>query len=365
LHPRLREPDHGRLERVRIVLLEDDFDMGPSGAEAWDQPTRAWAGPSANAGVGQYGVVQIRPFNAADAEAAADLVRPLQPAILVTPQWFMHRHKSEPERGRRRSWLAVEGGEAVGFATAGFKWEGPSGVGRFWIGVRPDRRERGVGTSLFELAEGHFREQGGRRLTVEVDDDPAGMRFVEALSFERVGAEVVWSLDPAGADLAELDTLRAEVAGAGFELTTLRPMAARRDDLAAFYEAAGAWSPGGDDANRVTAEELWRVVFERPDLTWDGSFVILDEHERLVSLASLVVDPGTGRGEHEWTATLPELRGRRFALLCKLAAIRWARESGLRELVTANEADNVPMLTLNERLGYRRLYEQVELERDL
>jgi RimJ/RimL family protein N-acetyltransferase len=59
------------------------------------------------------------------------------------------------------------------------------------------------------------------------------------------------------------------------------------------------------------------------------------------------------------------LRGRRLALLVKLASIRWARDVGIREIVTANDDDNVPMLTLNQRLGYRRLYPQVELARAL
>ena len=119
------------------------------------------------------------------------------------------------------------------------------------------------------------------------------------------------------------------------------------------------------EANRITAEELWRYIFERPDLSWDGSFVVLDERGLLVSLASLVVDPERGRAENDWTATLPELRGRRLALLAKLASIRWAREAGIREIVTANDENNVPMLTLNRRLGYRRLYAQVELARAL
>jgi GNAT superfamily N-acetyltransferase len=314
--------------------------------------------------VGQYGFVQIRPFEAADAPATAELVQPLQPGILVTPGYLAHRERAEPERAQRSSWLVVEDGDAVGFATSAVKWDEPGAVGRFWIGVRPDRRERGIGAALYDLAEGHARTAGVQRLTVEVDDDPAGRRFVEARGFERISAEIVSSLDPGLADLRELDGLLAATSAAGFELRTLRAMTSRQDDLGAFYDAAGAWPPGGGEGNRITAEDLWRYIFERPDLSWDGSFVILDERARLVSLASLVVDHAAGRAENDWTATLPELRGRRLALLAKLATIRWARDTGIRKLVTANDDDNVPMLTLNERLGYRRLYPQVELARE-
>jgi len=320
---------------------------------------------AADAIVGQYGEVQIRPFEAADAPVAAELVRPLQPGILVTPAYLAHRERAEPEPAQRRSWLAVESGDVLGFATSAVKWDEPGAVGRFWIGVRPDRRKQGVGAALYDLAERQARAARVQRLTVEVDDDPDGLRFVEARGFERLSAEIVSSLDPRLADLGELDGLLAETSAAGFELTTLQAMAGRRDDLAAFYEAAGAWPPGGCEGNRITAEDLWRYIFERPELSWEGSFVVLDECGRLVSLASLVVDPAQGRAENDWTATLPELRGRRLALLVKLASIRWARESGIREIVTANDEDNVPMLTLNRRLGYRRLYAQVELSRAL
>ena len=306
--------------------------------------------------------MEIRPFEAADAESAAQLTRPLQPAIVVTAGYLAHREHAEPERTRRRSWLAIESGEPLGFATSWVKWDEPGAVGRFWIGVRPERRRRGVGAALYEEAERHAHGLGIQRLTVEVDDDPAGRRFVESRGFEPISAEIVSSLDPESADLGELDALVASAESAGFRLATLRQFAGGQNEVADFYEAAGAWSPGG---GRITPEELWRLIFERPDLSWDGSFVIVDERGRLVSLASLVVDDAMPRAENDWTATLPELRGRRHALLVKLATIRWARDAGIREIVTANDEDNVAMLTLNERLGYRRLFAQVELAREL
>jgi len=306
--------------------------------------------------------VEIRPFEAADARSTAELTRPLQPAVVVTAGYLAHRETAEPERTRRRSWLAVEGDEPLGFATSYAKWDEPGAVGRFWIGVRPDRRRRGIGTALYEEAERHARALGVQRLTVEVDDDPAGRRFVEARGFEPVSAEIVSSLDPESADLDELDALVVSAESAGLRLATLHEMVGWQDEVAAFYEDAGAWAPGG---SRITTEELWRLIFERPDVSWDGSFVILDGRGRPVSLASLVVDDVIPRAENDWTATRPELRGRKHALLVKLATIRWARGAGIREIVTANDDDNVPMLTLNERLGYRQLYAQVELAREL
>ena len=46
-------------------------------------------------------------------------------------------------------------------------------------------------------------------------------------------------------------------------------------------------------------------------------------------------------------------RGKGYALLAKLGVIRAARAAGLRALGTANDYENLPMLAVNRRLGYR------------
>ena len=53
------------------------------------------------------------------------------------------------------------------------------------------------------------------------------------------------------------------------------------------------------------------------------------------------------------TGVLPAYRGRGIALALKLLAIRAARQDGVRYLRTNNDAENVPMLAVNCRLGYR------------
>jgi RimJ/RimL family protein N-acetyltransferase len=81
-----------------------------------------------------------------------------------------------------------------------------------------------------------------------------------------------------------------------------------------------------------------------------------------VSLSWLLVDHERRRAENEWTATLPELRGRGLARLAKSATIRWAADRGLTEILTGNDPDNVPMRELNRRLGYVELFVRRDLE---
>ena len=308
--------------------------------------------------------VAIRPFERKQAAEAAELLRTLQPAILHTAESVVHRQSSEPERARRRSWVAVENGQTVGWATASFRWASGPASGRLWVGVPPDRRGRGIGSALYERAERHLVEHGARKLEAEVHGDPAGARFVAARGFDATKAEVMYGLDPRKADVSEFASLEEQTASAGFELKPLREVSSAARELFHFYGDAGAWMPFSAPENRVSFEEWRREILENPLLDRDASFVVV-QSGRPVSLAWLLVDRDRRRAEHEWTATLPELRQRGLARFAKLATIGWATENEIDEIVTGSDRDNVAMRTLNQRLGYRELYVVEELEREI
>jgi GNAT superfamily N-acetyltransferase len=307
---------------------------------------------------------EIRPFEVGDAAKVAELLHELQPAIVYTAESVVHRQTSEPERARRRGWVASESGEIVGWATASFRWGSGPANGRLWVGVDGQRRRHGIGSLLYEQAERHLVEHGAQALVAEVHGDDAGARFLTARGFAPAKAEVMSALDPGKADVSEFASLRQQTAAAGFELKLLREVASSARELFLFYGEAGAWLPFSDAQNRVSFEEWRNEILENPLLDGDGSFVVL-QHERPVALAWLLVDRERRRAEHEWTATLPELRQRGLARLAKLATIRWAAANAIAEIVTGSDRDNVAMRTLNQRLGYRELYVLEEFQREL
>jgi GNAT superfamily N-acetyltransferase len=271
-----------------------------------------------------------------------------------TAESLVWRQFSEPARSRRRSWVAVEGGEVAGFATAHMDWyAGEAGKARLWVGVRHDRRRRGIGSALWEVAVEHLRD--ARRHTVEVDDDADGLAFVERRGFTQYDSEVMSRLDP-----REVSPEAKPVDG--YRVLPLRDVGDRERDLYDFYGAAGGIPPS-DPENHVTFEEWQRFILGNPLLDQGGSVVVLDGDKRIVSLAWLFVDRERGRAENEWTATLPQLRGQGLARLAKFATIRWASENGIAEIVTGNGPDNLPMRELNRRLGYEELFVRRDLER--
>jgi GNAT superfamily N-acetyltransferase len=296
----------------------------------------------------------IRELRKRDAEAVARLLIAIIPDRVVTPRTVWHRASRAIERERRRDWVAEAGGEIVGCAQAGFEWSVPTpGKGYFWIGVHPDRRGRGIGSALYATAHEYLLAEGAARLRTWVDADPGGERFVRKLGFEPRSVDRVSEVDPGNVDVSDLPRLEAR----GFGLAPLADVRGRVHDLYEICAAGERDMPSEEPETELDIESWKRDEFELPDLSDEGSFVALDG-ERPVSLAFVTVDPKRRIAYNQMTATLPEYRRRGLALMVKLAAARWAAEAGIDRLLTENDAENVGMLAINDRLGYRPLYEQ-------
>ena len=281
--------------------------------------------------------------------AVVRLALELNPHQVLTERGLLHELEFPLQRERRRDWVAVEGGEVVGHAEAGFEWAVPTpGKGRLWIDVARDHRGRGIGSQLFETAVAYLRLEDAWRLESYVPGDPAGSEFLTKRGFALSGRNRASGLD--------LRTASAPVpAVPGFGLATLGETRDRAHELHAICQEGEIDMPSDEPETEVDFESWCRDEFEYPDISDEGSFVVL-EGERPVSLAFVTVDLERGLGYNSMTATLRTHRRRGLALLAKAAAVRWAQEAGLERLVTENDEGNEGMLAINERLGYTPLY---------
>ncbi|HUI37148.1 MAG TPA: GNAT family N-acetyltransferase [Gaiellaceae bacterium] len=128
--------------------------------------------------------------------------------------------------------------------------------------------------------------------------------------------------------------------------------------LFALELSLSADEPGEDEPRQLTFEEWREDLFDGPDLTREGSFTVVSAGEP-VAYAGLSVDPSTGRGRNEGTATAAAHRDRGLATLAKLPQLRWAAANGIDRVVTDNDKRNAPMLAINRRLGYEPFTERL------
>ena len=287
----------------------------------------------------------IRELRREDAEPVARLAVVVNPHRIETADLTWQRASTAPQRTHRRDWVAELDGEIVGHAYAGLQSSIPD-KGRFWIGVHPEHRGTGIGSELYSAIEAHLRAAGSSRLHTWVDADPAGERFVRQRGFELESVDRVLAVDPRAVGLSRL----AEPRPNGLRVATLAETLDRVEALFELCRTSEIELPG--DLQEWQWDEL-----EHPNLSREGSFVALDG-EKPVSLGFLTVDPARRLAYNLLTATLPDYRRHGLALLVKLASIRWAAANGIERIVTESDSENFGMLTLNERLGYRPLYDQ-------
>ena len=287
----------------------------------------------------------IREATLDDAAAVARLSTLVYPAELATERGLRHWWSSMPARARRRMWAAEDDGELVGFAAALLSpTSADAGAAIANAYVHPERRRRGVGAALWDAVEGHLARIGARHVNSFGLDEEPSRRFMGARGFEVTYVQRMSRLD--------LSTLGPPPAPpAGVELVPYTSL----DDPRLVYE--------------LEVEALRDVPVDQPfdDVRWDDWFERwwrnpeLDAESSLLALVSgepaafttLVSDAESGRATSGMTGTAQRFRGRGLALLVKHHALARAAARGIAEATTENDEQNVPMLKVNERLGYR------------
>lgn len=307
----------------------------------------------------------IRPFREDDADAVAALLDQDRIPEGVTGDGIRHWLESQPERGRAAVWVADEDGVIAGWARARLRWATRAeGVGEVTVFVSPPLRRRGLGAELYDRAHAHLVDVGARLLESWTTDDP-GERFLVARGFRLARQQMILQLDLAAADLSELDRLREERQAEGYEVVPLAALLDRPEELYALDANATADVPGTFSEDDVRLEDWLEEMLGHPQLTPDGSFLVLTG-ERPVAYSFLHVAPRSRVAANEMTGTDPEHRRKGLARLAKLAGIGWARDQGYSVIRTHCDQDNTGMLHLNRTLGYEQVgTETVYLREDL
>jgi GNAT superfamily N-acetyltransferase len=205
--------------------------------------------------------------------------------------------------------------------------------------VHPHARRRGVGTLLLRECLAFVEELGFGRVSGQVTD-PGSKEFAERFGFVDTDCQVeqVRRLD---GDIG-LDPLPH-----GVEVATI---AERPDLLGAAYPLArdeGYTDLALEGSISIPLDEWLHDEATLPE----GSFVALADGE-IVGYSGLMAHDNEGVAEDGLTVVAREWRRRGLGKALKQRELAWAKEAGLREVVTWTQRGNDGMRAVNERLGY-------------
>ena len=236
--------------------------------------------------------------------------------------------------------IAQLGGEPAG---CGFVDPWPEDLARAHLVVVPALRQRGIGSVL--LAELGRRAQVAGRLELEgevVQSDVESQNYLERRGYRVVGGEKVVALD-----LVALEPEPA-VVPVGVEIVALADHPEFAEALYAVGIEAAADIPGnpGD-----LSYEQWRgIELDRPTRRRDLLFVAIASGE---PVGYVSMDEYGRDGYNGLTAVRRAWRRRGVATALKRTQIAAAKRAGFERLITGSEERNLPMRTLNAKLGYR------------
>jgi GNAT superfamily N-acetyltransferase len=296
----------------------------------------------------------IREARETDAVAIVRLTADANPNMVVTPESWLHRRRTEPARVRALHLVAEVDGKVVARAQAGLNAHTTTpGAAYGGVIVDPAYRRRGIGSTLLERLERHLAALEAATWTTTIFENDDGLAFARRYGFRDERFAVASTVDPRTVALP----LPQRVA--------VLPASRLGPEAVFEIDSAGALDEPLPNPPAPMPFAEWRAeLWDEPSFTVDGSFVAVVDGTP-AAIALLFVAPELGRAVNAFTATLPQFRGRGLALAAKIATMRWAAANGITRVSTANDDTNAAMLAINARLGYEPLGGLLTMRREL
>ena len=315
----------------------------------------------------------LREFRESECNALARLLSTVDPDDPVSAESLRHLFESFRESSNLYN-LVVEdrrSGELVGNGAL-FHVSTDSDPATLWIegSVLPARQRQGIGSHLYDAlaAEARGRKATGLRCRVW-ENSVSGRAFLAKRAFHE--RRRIWRsrLEVSSADTTPLAALNRSLADQGIEITTLsREGASDLGVLRRIYEldsATGRDVPRDGGFSPFRFEEF-RQFFLGGENFLPDAWILAKYGNQYVGISWGAREPAQPQVlQQNYTGVRPEFRRRKVALALKLGLVEFAKRNGFTRIETSNDSLNQPMWTLNQALGFQKLREQIQLDRDL
>ncbi|MDQ2952771.1 MAG: GNAT family N-acetyltransferase [Chloroflexota bacterium] len=230
----------------------------------------------------------------------------------------------------------------------------------FDLFVVPEARRHGHGTALYDAAIAALRARNALAATGGVKESMQdGLAFFTKRGWVEVKRDWESRLRVAGFDFEKFATADDRIAKEGIRIATYAEELARDAETERkAYELTDALRvdvPATDAPTTETIEEWRNHWTQSPTFLPDAFFAAIDREGRWLGMSNLekqIEDP-----TFVWqglTGVRRDARGRGIATALKLRTVHYAQGMGVDHIKTWNDQNNLPMLSINEAMGFEK-----------
>jgi mycothiol synthase len=304
--------------------------------------------------------MEIIPATPADYQGFAEILNCLDPERNASGLEIEEADKRRDPKFKFRRWIAIHQDQVVGAGSYNQTiWFDHPQKFMLWIGVRPEHQRRGIGSALYETILNGLQPFDPLALRATAPEDrPESVRFLEKRAFREVIRDIRSELAVQTFDPARFTGLEQPFRGNGIEIKTLPELEndPERDRKLYDLDWEISLSVPGDLAAGIGRRGLEKYVefaITGPDALAEGFFVAVKGAE-FVGLSHVLSFTKGVSLYQGLTGVKPAYRRQGIGLAMKLRGIAYAQASGHALIIADNDAKNLPMLAMNEKLGFAR-----------
>lgn len=251
-----------------------------------------------------------------------------------------------------------EHGELLGFNWATIsRFEASQAY--FYVIVKPEQRQHGVGRRLYDDIEQAARQAQLRTLQVDVRDTcPEFRSFAEKCGFSERSHSWGMSLDLNTFDDRPYEATIEMLKGEGFQFTSMEALGnteANQRKLYALNDTASRQTLGSDGSPAwLSFEDFQEKVCGSDWYKPGGQMVVIDTaNGEWAAMSAITRFSGADYAYNLFTGVDQRYRGRKLAQAIKVLALRYARSVLKVDTVRTNHnSKNAPMIAIDRKFGY-------------
>ncbi len=305
----------------------------------------------------------LREFDNSD----RDYTRLVEIHNAVLPEWPLTAEGLKVDDGMREKrffrqrYMWEEDGEIVAYASVG-ESAGSYEPGKYfvYVVVHPEWQRRGIGTRLYDHVTGVLEARDLKPVKLVSDameDREDALRFLEKRGYERIQRQEVSRLDVDAFDWDTFSPKLGSVERAGLTVRTGDWLLENDPDAKTkLYDLVWAILqdvPMPDPLTRRPFDE-WIKQFEHPAFLGASWFIAVDGDDYVGMSSTWKCLASAERLYQGLTGVLKPYRRKGIATDLKVRVSEFARDHGVRYIITDNEENN-PMYGINVQLGFEKM----------